>query len=147
MVVLLVQPRSPQYKKHPQYQWTVEVFRCIFHTTLEHELIKLSDRRDLSGHHCFHSVQPILVGQVLIELTHGIYEGERICWRNKRSEILFKLASSKNLHFDRLVLFVHALDFMRRLSDTDGAEVVDHKVTLTREFHNQRIAFVFNNCS
>ena len=121
---------------HVCHQRAVEVFGGVFHTALEHELTKLSDGGDLSGHHCFHSVQPVLVGQVLIELTHGIYEGESICGGDQQGEPFLKLVVSDDLHLDRFFLFIYALDFMCRLSDTDGAEVVSHKVTLAREFHD-----------
>ena len=77
-----------------------------------------------------------MVGQVLIELTHGIYEGESICGGDQQGKPFLKLVVSDDLHLDRLFLFIHALNFVRRLSDTDGSEMVGHKVTLAREFHD-----------
>ena len=103
---------------------------------LGERIIKLSDGGDLSGHHCFHSVQPVLVGQILIELTHGVHEGKRVCGGDQQGEPFLKLVVPHDLHLDRFFLFIHALDFMCRLSDADGAEVVSHKVTLAREFHD-----------
>lgn len=126
-------------------QRAVVMFGSILHSAFKHMPAELGNRGYLTGYNRFYSIQFVLIRKILIDLAHGVYERERISGRNKRSEFILKLAVSKNLNFDRLVLFIHALDFVCWLTDAYGAEVVGHKVMFAREFHNKRVLPIFNN--
>ena len=127
-------------------QRTVVMFSNILFSTLHHQLTEFLKRTNLVLKYGFHNVLFVGIGHILIHFAEAVDQGKCVFRRNDRSELLSKLAFSEDFHFDRDIFFIHTFDFMRGCTDSDRGKVFRHRHSPAREFQDECVVFVFNDC-